>query len=78
MSLVSKLRKIRSLSAALKGALSDFLRLRLMASRKPGRRHFVAHPRPLGLPKGLSYDKIEELINALESPTTNDHSQPNS
>jgi hypothetical protein len=39
-----------------------------MASGKPPAKPFVVHPRPLGLPPGLSYDHVEELIEALESP----------
>jgi hypothetical protein len=66
-SLLNKLRESRRLSAILKAALSHFLRLRLIVFRKLGRREFVVHPRYLGLPKGLSYDNLEELINALES-----------
>jgi len=27
------------------------------------------HPRPLGLPSGLSYDNVEDLIEALEGAT---------
>lgn len=37
-----------------------------MTSGKPSRKRFVVHPRPLGLPAGLSYDNVEELLEALE------------
>lgn len=39
-----------------------------MASSKPERKPFVVHPRPLGLPPGLSYDNIGDLLEALEGP----------
>jgi hypothetical protein len=67
MSLLNKLREIRRLGASSKAALSHFLRLGPMVFRKPGRRQFVVHPRSLGLPEGLSYDNVQELIKALES-----------
>jgi hypothetical protein len=30
---------------------------------------FVVHPAPMGLPPGLSYDNVEELVAALEGAT---------
>jgi hypothetical protein len=66
MSLRNKLREIRRLGASLKGGLSHFLRLALIVFRKARRRQFVVHPRSLGLPKGLSYEDVEELVEALE------------
>jgi hypothetical protein len=41
----------------------------LMASKEQTKKRFVVTPRPLGLPPGLSYDNVEELIEALEGPT---------
>jgi hypothetical protein len=32
------------------------------------RRRFVVKPLPLKLPKGLSYDKVDELLDYLEGP----------
>lgn len=32
------------------------------------RRRFIVTPRPMGLPEGLSYDNIGELIQHLEGP----------
>jgi hypothetical protein len=34
----------------------------------PARPSFRIDPLPLGLPEGLSYDNVEELIEALEGP----------
>lgn len=60
-------REIRRSGASFKAAVNHFLRLGLMASGKKERKRFVILPRPLGLPSTLSYDNIEELVEALES-----------
>ncbi len=62
-------REIRRSGASLKAAVNHFLRLGLMASGKQERKKFVVHPRPLGLPAGLNYDDVEELVEALEGAT---------
>jgi hypothetical protein len=62
-------REIRRSGASLKAAVNHFLRLGLMASGKPERKPFLVRPRPLGLPSGLSYDNVEDLIEAIESAT---------
>ena len=54
--------------ATFKHAVNHFLRLGLMASKAQTRKQFVVTPRPLGLPPGLSYDNVEELIEGLEGP----------
>jgi len=61
-------REIRRSGASLKAAVNHFLRLGLMAAGKRGQTKFIVHPRPLGLPQGLSYDDVEELIEGLEGP----------
>jgi hypothetical protein len=61
--------EIRRSGASLKAAVNHFLRLGLMQSGKQQRKRFVVHPRPLGLPAGLSYDDVEELVEVLEGPT---------
>jgi hypothetical protein len=60
--------EMRRSGASLKETVNELLRLGLSASRKPPRKPFVVTPLPLGLPLGLSYDNIEELIEALEGP----------
>jgi hypothetical protein len=40
-----------------------------MAAKQKTRKPFVVTPRPMGLPPGLSYDNVEELIEALEGET---------
>jgi hypothetical protein len=39
-----------------------------MFSGKRERKPFVVHPRPMGLPAGLNYDSVGDLIEALEEP----------
>ena len=54
--------------ASFKHVVNHFLRLGLMAGKRPPRKPFVVTPRKLGLPAGLSYDNVEELLDALEGP----------
>lgn len=58
--------EIRRTGFSFKAAVNHFLRLGLLSSRKAQRKPFVVHPRPLGLPSGLSYDNVEDLLEALE------------
>jgi hypothetical protein len=60
---VNKLRQIRRLSATLKAAIRHLLQLGLLGFKKPEGRPFVVHPSALGLPNGLRYDNIEEVID---------------
>ena len=62
-------RELRRSGASLKATVNHFLRLGLMVSGKPERKPFVVHARPLGLAPGLSYDNVEDLIEALEGTT---------
>lgn len=59
-------RELRRSGTSLKAAVNHFLRLGLMVSIKRERKPFVVHPRSLGLPPGLSYDSVEDLLEALE------------
>jgi len=61
--------ELRRSGTSLKAAVNHFLRLGLMASARRERKRFVVQPRPLGLPAGLSYDSVEDLIEALEGTT---------
>ncbi len=58
----------RSGTNSLKAAVNHFLRLGLLFSGKRERKPFVVHPRPMGLPAGLNYDSVEDLVEALEGP----------
>lgn len=61
--------ELRRSGASLKATVNHYLRLGFMATGKQQRKAFVVHPRSLGLPAGLSYDNVEELIEALEGAT---------
>jgi hypothetical protein len=61
-------KEIRRSGTSFKQAVNHYLRMGLMAEKKPARKKFVVKPLPLSLPHGLSYDKVEELIEALEGP----------
>lgn len=60
--------EMRRSGASLKETVNNFLRLGFMASHHRIRKPFVVTPLPLGLPPGLSYDNVQELIEALEGP----------
>jgi hypothetical protein len=62
-------RKVRRSGASLKETVNQLLRLGLMASDRQNRKPFVVTPLRLGLPPGLSYDKVEDLLEALEGAT---------
>lgn len=62
-------RAMRRSGSSLKATVNHFLRLGLMISGKPDRKQFSVHPRALGLPPGLSYDNVEDLIEAIEGTT---------
>lgn len=62
-------REMRRSGATLKAAVNHFLRRGLATAEKPQQKRFVVCARPLGLPPGLSYDNVAELIEALEGPS---------
>lgn len=59
-------KEMRRSGASFKAAVNHFLRLGLVASKKPSRKPFVVVPRKLGLPPGLSYDNVEQLLETVE------------
>ncbi len=61
-------KEIRHSGSSLKETVNHYLRLGLTAGKQPARKKFVVKPLAMGLPPGLSYDKISELIEALEGP----------
>ena len=61
-------KEIRRSGVSFKGAVNHYLRLGLMAAKQPVRKKFVVKPRAMGLPPGLSYDNIGELLEAIEGP----------
>jgi len=58
----------RRSGASFKEVVNHFLRLGLIAAKKPPTKAFRVNPRKLGLPPGLTYDNVEELLEALEGP----------
>ena len=58
----------RKSGASFKQVVNHFLRLGLMAANHPPRKKFVVTPRKLGLPPGLTYDNVEQLLDAVEGP----------
>ncbi len=58
----------RKSGASFKQVVNHFLRLGLMVSKRPPRKVFVVTPRKLGLPPGLTYDNVEQLLDAVEGP----------
>lgn len=66
----AKLRQeMRRSGRPFKQVVNEFLRLGLNARRelKPPRK-FTVRTRPLGLPPGLSYDNVEELLDQVDGP----------
>lgn len=52
-----------------KSTVNGLLRRGLTAERNPQpRKRFVIKPRKMGLPPGLSYDSIPDLLGAIEGP----------
>jgi len=60
--------EIRRSGVSFKAAVNHYLRLGLMAAKQPVRKKFVVKPLAMGLPPGLSYDNVGELLEALEGP----------
>lgn len=61
--------EMRRSGKSLKGAVNHFLRLGLMSTDEGRKKPFLVTPRPLGLPPGLSYDSIADLLEELEEST---------
>ncbi|MGA2716734.1 MAG: hypothetical protein ABSG41_26895 [Bryobacteraceae bacterium] len=60
-------KEMRQSGSSLKQAVNRLLRLGLTAAPPRGK-PFTVRPRKLGLPPGLGYDNVEELIESLEGP----------
>ena len=52
----------------------NLLRIRLGVSKQRAQTPFVVVPRRMGLPAGMSYDNVEELLDILEATSTGDYS----
>ena len=51
-----------------KEVVNRYLRLGLMQGNRPARKPFIVAPRKIGLPSGLTYDNVEQLLEVLEGP----------
>jgi hypothetical protein len=58
----------RRSGASFKEIVNHFLRLGLTVGKHPPRKPFSVTPRKMGLPHGLNYDNVAELLDALEGP----------
>jgi len=58
--------EMRRSGNSLKGAVNHFLRVGLLSTDGRLKKPFIVSPRPLGLPPGLSYDSVAELLENLE------------
>ena len=58
-------KEVRRSGLSLKEVVNRSLRVGL-THKEPQRQPFVVTPRPLGLPPGLSYDNVAELLEAIE------------
>ena len=61
-------KETRRSGTSFKEAVNHFLRLGLMVAKQPTRKPFVVTPKNMGLPHGLTYDNVEELLETLEGP----------
>jgi len=61
-------KETRSSGASFKQTVNRFLRLGLTMTGRPSRKPFTVTPRKLGLPAGLAYDNVEQVLEALEGP----------
>lgn len=58
--------EMRRSGNSLKAAANHFLRIGLMSSEERRKKPFVVAPRSLGLPPGLRYDSVADLLEDLE------------
>jgi hypothetical protein len=62
-------REVKRSGDSFKGTVNRLLRLGLTAARRPEKsKPFEITPIPMGLPPGLSYDCIPELLDEIEGP----------
>ena len=63
-------KEIRKSGTSFKEAVNRYIRLGLVASKqKASPKRFVVKPMDLGLPAGMSYDNIAELLESIEGPS---------
>ena len=60
--------EMRRSGATLKETINSALRNGLLVANRPAPKPYVIQPRVMGLPPGLSYDNIAELLEQIEGP----------
>jgi len=61
--------EMRRSGASFKELVNSYIRKGFVVSKQASRKPFVVTPRAMGLPPGLSYDNMAELIEVLEGPS---------
>jgi hypothetical protein len=61
-------KEVRRSGGSFKEVVNRFLRMGLVASKRPTRKPFVVKPWDLMPPAGLSFDNVEDLLDTLEGP----------
>ena len=61
-------KETRRSGGSFKQIVNHYLRLGLTVAKHPPRKPFVVTPRRMGLPQGLSYDNVAELLEIIEGP----------
>jgi hypothetical protein len=59
-------KEVQRTGLSFKETVNRALRVGLAASRRPSRKPFTVAARPLGLPAGMSYDNVAELLESIE------------
>ena len=60
--------EMRRSGQSFKETVNQLLRIGIQSARHPAAKPYVVQPVPMGLPAGLSYDNVEELLEYLEGP----------
>ncbi len=60
---------MRRSGASFKELVNTYIRKGFVASKEGSRKPFIVTSRAMGLPPGLSYDNVEELIETIEGPS---------
>lgn len=62
-------KEVKRSGMTFKAAVNHFLRRGIsQPGQQQSRKRYIVHPRPLGLPKGTSYDDVAQLLEDLEGP----------
>ena len=61
-------KEMRASGLSFKELVNRSLRQGLVGGQQQLRKPFSVTPRPLGLPNGINYDNIEDVIEFLEGP----------